>query len=49
VVIGENCDMLDVRQKMKFIALKAVKILFPLICLLLVSCTGPPPAKMVHA
>lgn len=38
--------MLDARQKMKFLSLKAVKILFPLICLLLVSCTQGPQKKI---
>jgi len=38
--------MLDARQKMKFLSMKAVKILFPLLFLLLVSCTQGPQKKI---
>ena len=38
--------MPDAKQKMKFLTLKAVKILFPLICLLLLSCTQGPQKKI---
>ncbi|HEC61646.1 MAG TPA: alpha-L-fucosidase [bacterium] len=38
--------MLDTRQKMKYLTLKAAKILFPLICLFLVSCTQGPQKKI---